>query len=116
MSEEDLRKWERKNKRYSPALSLLENESSEEEKKDQRKKKKKLELEIESWRSFASALRLEDRQLLNRMLEKIWPFTEMVEESKEGYETEAFLLGLLILQQKTINRLEEILAKKDNGS
>jgi len=74
--------------------------------------KKKLQIEVKSWRSFATALRLEDRQLLNTMLEKIWPFTDMIEECKEGYETEAFLLGLLVIQQKTIDRLEEMIAEK----
>ena len=87
-------------------VSLPENE----ERSD--KGKKKLQIEVESWRSFATALRLEDRQLLNHMLEKIWPFTGMVEECKEGYETEAFLLGLLVMQQKTIDRLEEMIAEK----
>jgi len=74
--------------------------------------KEKLLFEVESWRSFAKALRLEDRQRLNRMLEKIWSFNGAVENSKRGYETEAFLLGLLILQQKTIDRLEEMAAEK----
>lgn len=112
MSEEDLT-WERRTKnqrRISSSSLILPKEESNEKKENQRKK---LEIEIESWRPFAAALRLEDRQLLNRILEKIWPFTNMVEECKEGYETEAFLLGLLILQQKTIDRLEEILAKSD---
>jgi hypothetical protein len=73
---------------------------------------RKLQQEVESWRPFAKALRLEDRQLLNRMLEKIWAFDSVVENSKEGYETEAFLLSLLILQQKTIDHLEAMLAKR----
>ncbi|HXQ92172.1 MAG TPA: hypothetical protein VN739_04140 [Nitrososphaerales archaeon] len=67
----------------------------------------KLADEIESWRSFAEALRSEDRQLLRRMLEKIWTCSDAVENCKEGYETEAFLLSLLISQQKTIDLLEK---------
>jgi hypothetical protein len=80
----------------------------------------KLQDEVQSWRSFARALRIEDRQLLNHVLEKIWPFDGAVESCKEGYETEAFLLGLLILQQKTIDRLEAMIGterkKKKNDS
>jgi hypothetical protein len=84
----------------------------EEESGKKAAEKEKLQFELESWRSFAKALRLEDRQLLNRMLEKIWSFNGAVENSKRGYETEAFLLSLLILQQKTIDRLEEKVAEK----
>jgi len=72
---------------------------------------KKLRDEVESWRSFARALRIEDRQVLNQMLERIWSFDAAVENCKEGYETEAFLLGLLILQQKAIDYLEEMAEK-----
>ena len=70
-------------------------------------KKAKLVDEAESWRSFAEALRSEDRQLLRQMLEKIWAYKDAVENCKEGYETEAFLLSLLISQQKTIDLLEK---------
>lgn len=70
-------------------------------------KKAKLVDEADSWRSFAEALRSEDRQLLRRMLEKIWTFKDAVENCKEGYETEAFLLSLLISQQKTIDLLDQ---------
>jgi hypothetical protein len=58
------------------------------------------------------ALRLQDRQTLNQLLEKIWAFGEAVEHCKEGYDTEAFLLSLLILQQKTIDRLENLVERK----
>ena len=96
-----------------PSSTLfLKDEKSSTENDDSEGEKKLLKLEVESWRPFAKALRLEDRQLLNRMMEKIWPFEGAVERAKEGYETEAFLLGLLILQQKTIDRLEEMMAEK----
>lgn len=103
----------RKNKIVVPPSSTLfpieEDEKGSSKNDDE---KKLLQFEIESWRPFAKALRLEDRQLLNRMMEKIWPLESAVESAKEGYETEAFLLALLILQQKTIDRLEEMLTEK----
>ena len=67
----------------------------------------KLVEEVKSWRSFAKALRLEDRRLFNEMLEKIWDCADAVENCREGYVTEAFLLSLLISQQKTIDQLLE---------
>ena len=63
--------------------------------------------EVKSWKSFEKALRLQDRELFHAMVEKIWSFSEAVENSGEGYVTEAFLLSLLISQQKLIDRLLE---------
>jgi hypothetical protein len=67
----------------------------------------KLVEEIQSWKSFAKALRREDRQLFHAMVEKIWNHAEAVENSREGDVTEAFLLSLLISQQKIIDQLLE---------
>jgi len=99
-------------KRRFSAFFLLEKKSEKEAKRNSNagRRKNKLLDEVESWRSFAQALRIEDRRLLNSMLEKIWEFESAVESCKEGYETEAFLLGLLILQQKTIDYLEGLVA------
>jgi hypothetical protein len=110
------KKLQRKNS--SSALFLIEGgKKSAEVETKQLEKTRKLLVEVESWRPFSRALRIEDRRLLNRMLEKIWSFDDAVENSKEGYETEAFLLGLLILQQKTIDQLEEmIVERKKSGA
>ena len=110
---------EKKNKKRSKkgsssTLFLVEKKNFSEKLSNEQALKignQKLREEVESWRSFAQALRIEDRQLLNQMFEKIWAFDGAVENCKEGYETEAFLLGLLILQQKTIDRLEEMVEK-----
>ena len=67
----------------------------------------KLAEEVGSWKSFEKALRLPDRELFHAMVEKSWSFSEAVENSKEGYVTEAFLLTLLISQQKIIDQLLE---------
>jgi hypothetical protein len=100
----------RKQKRPAASFFLV-NREEEKETKPVAEHRKLLD-EIESWRAFMQALRLQDRQALNQLLEKIWAFDNVVENCKEGYETEAFLLSLLILQQKTIDRLERIGEKK----
>jgi len=66
----------------------------------------KLKFELDSWPYFEGALRLEDRTLLRKMNEDIVKCAEAVENCKEGYETEAYLLTLLIHQQKFIDFLE----------
>ncbi len=67
----------------------------------------KLVDEVDSWKLFAKALRLEDRKLFQEMIEKIWSYTDAVENSGEEKVTEAFLLSLLISQQKIIDKLLE---------
>jgi bacterioferritin (cytochrome b1) len=66
----------------------------------------KLKEEIDSWSLFVESLRLEDRETFKRMVEKIWTFSDSVEICKDEYTTEAFLLSILISQQKTIDWLE----------
>ena len=73
--------------------------------------KSKLKAEIDSWHSFIQSLRFEDRQFLRDMLSKAWRYADAVENSKEGYTTEAFLVSLLISRQKNINWLEEEISK-----
>jgi hypothetical protein len=73
---------------------------------DQRANPKLVE-EVKSWKSFEKALRREDRELFHAMVEKIWSCAGAVENSREGYVTEAFLLTLLISQQKLIDQLLE---------
>lgn len=66
----------------------------------------KLKEEIDSWSLFVESLRLEDRETFKRMVEKIWTFSDSVEICKDEYTTEAFLLSILVSQQKTIDWLE----------
>jgi len=87
--------------------ALMEAENEAKLVVDQRETRPKLVEEVASWKSFAKALRLEDRKLLQEMVENIWSYTDAVENSTEENVTEAFLLGLLISQQKTIDRLLE---------
>ena len=74
---------------------------------DQKGARPKLVEEVDSWNAFAKALRLEDRKLFQEMVEKSWSYADAVESSREENVTEAFLLSLLISQQKTIDKLEE---------
>jgi hypothetical protein len=61
--------------------------------------------EIDSWIPFAESLTLEDRQLFKDMVQEAWNYLDSFEFSKGEYTTEAFLLSLLIGNQKIINSL-----------
>ncbi len=104
-----------KPKRPASSLFLVKNTEAEKEPVELGTKKGKLLEEVESWEAFTHSLRLQDRQVLKQLLENIWAFDDMVEKCKEGYDTEAFLLSLLILQQKTIDQLESLVERKKVG-
>lgn len=73
-------------------------------------KPSKLRQEIESWVTFVESLTLEDRQLFKDMVQEAWNYLDSVEFCKDEYTTEAFFLGLLISDQKTINSLSNQIA------
>ena len=67
----------------------------------------KLEEEIETWKGFPWALRKDDLELWNRMIGEIRAgFAEAVEASGKTFATDPFFMALLLVQQKTIRRLE----------
>ena len=73
-----------------------------------------LDEEIESWKGFPWALRKEDLELWNAMIEEIRDdFREAVEKSGKTLTTDPFFMSLLLAQQRTIRRLQAIL--KDQG-
>jgi bacterioferritin (cytochrome b1) len=51
------------------------------------------------------SLRLEDRELFKSMVQKIWAYSDSIEICRDEHTTEAFLISILISQQKTINWL-----------
>ncbi|MHB1907567.1 MAG: hypothetical protein ACYCQJ_01700 [Nitrososphaerales archaeon] len=67
----------------------------------------KLKEEIDSWAPFVESLRLEDRQVFRKMIENTWNYSDSIEICKDEYTTEAFLISILISQQKTINFLSK---------
>jgi hypothetical protein len=68
----------------------------------------KLREEIDSWLSFVESLKPEDKQLFNDMVHEAQNYLDFVEYCEgDNNTTEAFLLGLLVSNQKTINSLSK---------
>jgi hypothetical protein len=66
-----------------------------------------LEDEIESWKGFPWALRKEDLELWESMIKEVKEqFNQAVEASGKDLTTDPFFMTLLLLQQKTISRLQ----------
>ena len=66
-----------------------------------------LDDEIESWKGFPSALRIEDLELWNAMIKEIRDsLGEAVEKSEKPFTTDPFFMALLLAQQRTIRRLQ----------
>ncbi len=65
----------------------------------------KLKDEIESWTPFLESLRPEDKELFKEMIQRSWDYADSVEVCGEEYVTEAFLISLLVSQQKKVNFL-----------
>ena len=67
-----------------------------------------LEEEIESWKGFPWALRKEDREVWDAMINEIREgYAETIEHSEKEFTTEPFFMALLLAQQRTIKRLKE---------
>lgn len=63
--------------------------------------------EVESWRPFWASLRKEDREVFERVLDLVWDYADAIEASSEREinSAEAFLLSVILAQQKIIERL-----------
>ena len=64
-----------------------------------------LENEIESWHSFASILRNENRIIFYQMLEDIKAYSETAKAKGKNFSFESMCMGLILQQQKMINEL-----------
>ena len=65
-----------------------------------------LEEEIESWRGFPWALRKEDLELWNAMIEEVRnDFGEAIERSGKTFTTDPFFMALLLAQERMIRFL-----------
>jgi len=68
--------------------------------------------EIDSWRPYVDALREEDRLIFRDMINSVAAsYTEAIELSERGYDTESLLMRIILSQQKTITWLSSILSK-----
>ncbi len=72
-----------------------------------------LENEIESWNSFGSILRDENRIIFRQMLEDIKAYSETAKAKGKNFSFESMCMGLILQQQKMINeQLCKLSAKK----
>jgi len=62
--------------------------------------------ELESWRPFVEALRLEDRKVAREMMESCWRYAEAIEQSGKDCLTEPFFLTLLLSQERRLRGFE----------
>jgi hypothetical protein len=68
--------------------------------------------EIEAWQSYAKALPAEDREIFRKIVEGASQYEDGLENSVKGRDTEAFLLSILLSQQKKIQELKEFIAAR----
>jgi hypothetical protein len=64
-----------------------------------------LENEIESWHSFGSILRNENRIIFYQMLEYVKAYSETAKAKGKNFSFESMCMGLILQQQKMINEL-----------
>jgi hypothetical protein len=64
-----------------------------------------LENEIESWNSFGSILRNENRIIFRQMLEDVKAYSETAKAKGKNFSFESMCMGLILQQQKMINEL-----------
>lgn len=70
-----------------------------------REESRLLKDEVDSWRSFAEALRAEDREVFRKLIEKCWNYSDAIEASGKPYLVEPLLLTMLLVQHRTIEWL-----------
>jgi ferritin len=66
--------------------------------------------EVKSWDSMKEALRLEDRIRFRDLIDRASKNMSAMKIIKEEYQTEAFLLLLIIEQRRELKRIESKLA------
>ena len=70
-----------------------------------------LRQELESWRPFIEALRLDDRHVARQLMESCWRYVEAIEASGKDYVTEPFFLTVMLVQERRLRALEVELEK-----
>jgi hypothetical protein len=71
-----------------------------------------LDEEIESWKGFPWALRKEDLELWDAMVQEVREdFGEAVEKSGKAFTTDPFFMALLLAQQRMVSRLRSELRR-----
>ena len=66
-----------------------------------------LDVELQRWSGFARALRKEDREVFDQLMDTCRNFASAGSNSTRPVLFEAMMMSILLHQQKTINRLEK---------
>ena len=69
--------------------------------------------EIGSWRGFGDSLRVEDRQLFDRMLDECYGYADAINAKGEPFPAEALLMALVFAQHRTIGLLLQEAKKRE---
>ncbi len=73
-----------------------------------------LEEEIESWKGFPWALRKDDLEAWDAMIEEVRQgYAEAVEKSGKPLTTDPFFMALILAQHRTTERLKAMLREPD---
>lgn len=91
--------------RYESVLKLPEKMESPKSIKTHTDDDKILENEIESWHSFGSILRNENRIIFCQMLEDIKTYSETAKAKGKNFSFESMCMELILQQQKMIKEL-----------
>jgi hypothetical protein len=62
--------------------------------------------ELNAWQKSIDSLSSEDKEALDRAIQNATQYSDFVESAPRGHETEALLLGVLLAQQKRIEKLK----------
>ena len=75
--------------------------------------------ELDSWESFAGALRTEDRELFKEMLRLCYEYFPAMQARDSPFPSEALFMSLLLMQHKAIawlaGEVERMKAERDAG-
>ncbi len=72
---------------------------------------KSVEDEIKSWKGFADALRIEDREIFKEMMNICRQYAVEIEAAERPITTEALFMTILLAQYKIIKWLQRQLQK-----
>ena len=73
----------------------------------------KFKEELDAWQKYSDSLPADDRAAFERAIQNAVQFGEFVEGAPRGHETEAFLLSILLSQQKKIEELKRVFANQE---
>ena len=73
----------------------------------------KLKDELDAWQKSIDSFSPEDKEAFEKALQNSMQYADFVENAPPGHETEALLLGILLAQQKKIEKLKSKLGRNE---